>query len=108
MGGKMKYRLYFIGIVLILSCSQLFGQVTINSVDYPQTAGSRKTFYVNTADSVVVDAGTPGTNQRWNFSQLSFSTTELVHEYLDMNAYTFTSKFPSPNIMMKEYFPNFF
>lgn len=80
----MKKRL--LPTLLILSSVQVFSQVTVNQADMPSAGDTLRFSVANTSG---IDAGSGGSNQTWDFSNLQ-STSQFVDEFLPVASTPFT------------------
>lgn len=93
----MKKRL--LPTLLILSSVQVFSQVTVNQADMPSAGDTLRFSVANTSG---IDAGSGGSNQTWDFSNLQ-STSQFVDEFLPVSStpftYVATYGFPSSSLL---------
>ncbi|MBZ0264655.1 T9SS type A sorting domain-containing protein [bacterium] len=93
---------FAIGIVgLMFFCGVVFGQITIESSDFPFQPGSI-VYNVKSDGLVAVQVGAAGENVTWNLSTLE--TTESDSDiYIDPSESGLTDSFPTANVCNADY-----
>ena len=89
----------FIVLFILISAGNIFAQINITQQDLQSLIGKKFNTEVDTG--VVVNVGSPGENQIWDFTGLSLNGTVMVTEYMSPQNTPFPNDFPSANWVEK-------
>ena len=65
----MSSRITIAICTTLLCCTLAFGQIFISPDDFPSVTGMTLSYYTNTTTSVIVNVGSAGENQTWDYTQ---------------------------------------
>ena len=94
------FKLTTIFIFVISSVQFCFSQILISKETLPTNLGTRLVSLHDTTEHAIVNVGSLGENQTWNFTQ-PISGIEITTEVVDLNSTPFASDFPSSNWVIK-------
>jgi hypothetical protein len=106
----MVKALKFVLIISIFSLflhfpQEVYSQITISSSDVLGLIGKSQSAEFDTSGSVIVNVGSAGANQTWDFGSVSIEPTVVTWEFLSPGGTPFESDFPQSNFVWKMTFP---
>lgn len=84
---------------------QVYSQITISSGDILGLIGKSQSVEFDTSGSVMINVGSPGANQTWDFGSVSIEPVIVAWEFLSPGGTPFESDFPQSNFAWKFIFP---
>ncbi|MEO7174837.1 MAG: hypothetical protein ABIV51_03285, partial [Saprospiraceae bacterium] len=92
-----------IGIFSTLLAYQSFGQITINSSDYPKAGDHATTINLDSTSAADLVIGAAGANKSWDFSQIGIEAgSEYTSYYGNATGSAFAADFPEANLAQGE------
>lgn len=74
--------------------------IVITKDELPSTIGTTWTTLNDTTKNVIIDVGSPGEDQRWNFTQ-SIDGIEIKHTVVSLDSTPYRSDFPESDFVIK-------
>jgi len=96
----------FFSILFLLLSNEVHSQITLSSSDILGLVGTSLTFEEDTTGSVIVDVGSPGANQTWDFRSVGVQGQMNNDEFLVPQGTPFEAEFPQSNFVEKITFPS--
>ena len=96
----------FFSILFLLLSNEVHSQITLSSGDILGLVGTSLTFEEDTTGSVIVDVGSPGANQTWDFRSVELQAEMINVEFLVPQGTPFAADFPQSNFVEKVTFPS--
>jgi len=91
-------------LIVILSVMTItipgLGQIAINENELPSQIGTTLISQYDTTENAIIDVGSPGENQTWNFTQTILGS-ELTSQVIPLESTPFASDFPDGNWVIK-------
>ncbi len=96
----------FFSILFLLLSNEVYSQITLSSTDILALVGKSFTFEEDTTGSVIVDVGSPGANQTWDFRSVGLQVQMTNVEILVPQGTPFEADFQQSNLVEKVTFPS--
>ena len=77
----------------------LYAQITINSSDILSLIGQEHSYELADDDEIVVNVGSPGENQTWDFTSI-VASGNFIQKYLNPAGNTYSEGFPESNFLL--------
>jgi len=98
-------RVFFSILFLVLS-NEIYSQITVSSSDILGLVGTSLIFEEDTTGSVIVDVGSLGANQTWDFRSVGLQAQMTNVQFLVPQGTPFEADFPQSNVVEKVTFPS--
>lgn len=100
-------------IIPLMSLFSIFGsvllasaQITISFEDFPTSLGTVTISYSDTTDSIPVNVGSAGEDQRWDFSEIPSTCVEIIQQVVSPEeAAPYSDQFPEANYIIRGNIP---
>ena len=96
----------FFSILFLLFSNEVHSQITLSSGDILGLVGTSRIFEEDTTGSVIVDVGSPGANQTWDFRSVGLQVQMINVEFLVPQGTPFEADFQQSNFVENVTFPS--